>query len=633
MTILAALERLYDREIASGSANYSIQPIDFLIVLDRDGRVQRVEDRRIHGNKVRSGEAYAPSLPKRSGSAPAANIFWDKSDFVLGIGPSATMNKWKGKSTCDKQGAVDPEMIEAFNAKAGDYNARFVEANRPLVADVADPCLVAFRNFLDIWDPLDFEDLIGNDEVRDAWVMLACEIDGELRLIHEGPDATAIIDRERNDDDGFSAVCLVSGRKEPVARIHESVDLGLGDRVTLSSFNEDAFSSHGWSQGANSPMSKRSAIAVAKALSHLVKTGRSVRIGDQKLVFWAEVSGEAAEEVDLLLAECLGARSEAGKADEAAAAVREDIRRVLSGENGASGVLPDDVTVWTMLIGANSTRAIVSAMGEMGLSSFLRSYRLWQSDLAIPGAEASPVPNWVLARSLAPWRDGAYKEKKDKDLIHVVKDGQAALLKAVLSDTRLPAWILPRLISRIGRDGHVSAERMALINAAVRRAHRALAKPMINLDKGHLMTDIGAMHPAWHAGRIFALLERAQEYAVGSPGAGIGIKFLAQAAARPAAVLPRLIISARQRHIPKLLAGRVGASWMKGKPPALVSGIGRSIERDLGQSLVDADVLPARFTSEEQGIFLIGYYAERQKRFAKNSTNETDNTEPEEILA
>lgn len=631
MTHLAALERLYGRELADGSTHYSEQPVDFVLVLDAGGRVARVEDRRHHLKQVRSGRMIAPTPPRRTGSAPEPNLFWDKSDYVLGLGPSADATQWKGKtfpanlSEEERQG-----LIKELCVKAQQYRDRFVAKNLALLEGTEVPALVAFRRFLTRWDPSHFHSCIVNDEVRNAWTMLAFEDEAGLRMIHDEVEAIAIVDRARDEVRSGEGICLVSGRYGPLARTQHALSIGLKDKPTISSFNEDAFTSQGWRQGENSPISVNAELAVTEALAHLVRSGRSRRIGDRVLVFWAEAPSGEVQFEDHFLAACLGASSAADQEHETSTEVRESFRQMLDGVSASDTSIRSDVTVRVLLIGANSGRAIFHLASETGLKPFVESYQRMVMDLTIPGEPSRMRGHWSLARSFAPRKGNAYAHTREGEQIQIVTDAHEALVRAGLADERLPHWMLPQMLHRIARDGHVGAERIAIICAAIRRSWRHLNTMGFDANKDIFMLSKKDMTPAWHAGRIFATLEKIQDDAIGSTGAGIAVKFLGQAAARPSSILSRLILSARQRHLPKLLKGRAGSQSLATWSPEAVAAIGRKAESVIAESLEMAGPLPSRCSPEEQGLFLLGYYTERSLRFAKK-TEET--TKQEDAIA
>ena len=112
-------------------------------------------------------------------------------------------------------------------------------------------------------------------------------------------------------------------------------------------------------------------------------------------------------------------------------------------------------------------------------------------------------------------------------------------------------------------------------------------------------------YPPYVLGRLFAVLEGAQQAANPGINATIKDRFFNSACATPAAVFP-LLLKLSNSHLKKMDAGK--AVWWSRQ-------IGELIDR-LG---VD---FPAHQTLQEQGAFILGYYHQTHKRFEKK--NNTD---------
>lgn len=103
--------------------------------------------------------------------------------------------------------------------------------------------------------------------------------------------------------------------------------------------------------------------------------------------------------------------------------------------------------------------------------------------------------------------------------------------------------------------------------------------------------------PAYLLGRLFAVLEKAQQEAI--PGANTTIKdrFYGSASATPRVVFPQLLRLA-QHHIQKAEYGRVR-------------------DKQIEEILCCIADFPAHLGLDQQGLFAIGYYHQRQDFFAK----------------
>lgn len=108
------------------------------------------------------------------------------------------------------------------------------------------------------------------------------------------------------------------------------------------------------------------------------------------------------------------------------------------------------------------------------------------------------------------------------------------------------------------------------------------------------ITDI-----AYLLGRLFAALEKAQQDAIPGAGATIKDRYYGSASATPRVVFPQLL-RLGQHHIQKSKYGR--------RTDKLIEDIMQGIE-----------AFPAHLNLEDQGLFAIGYYHQRQALYTKST--------------
>lgn len=106
--------------------------------------------------------------------------------------------------------------------------------------------------------------------------------------------------------------------------------------------------------------------------------------------------------------------------------------------------------------------------------------------------------------------------------------------------------------------------------------------------------------PAYHAGRMMAVLALIQRKALGDVGSNIVQRYFASASATPALVLGRLVRLA-QYHLNKMDAG--SAIWYEKQLQGISTQLGGG--------------LPSTMTLEEQTLFALGYYQQRAYMFAR----------------
>ena len=146
------------------------------------------------------------------------------------------------------------------------------------------------RAFLATWQPEKFADSILTHDVLNANLVL--KLDGTSGYIHGREEAKALWADLLNTEDAPEGLCLITGETAPIARLHPAIKGVWGGQSSggsIISFNKESFTSFGKEQGANAPVSEKSAFAYTSALNYLLRSDKhSLRIGDASTVFWAE---------------------------------------------------------------------------------------------------------------------------------------------------------------------------------------------------------------------------------------------------------------------------------------------------------------------------------------------------------
>jgi CRISPR-associated protein Csd1 len=114
--------------------------------------------------------------------------------------------------------------------------------------------------------------------------------------------------------------------------------------------------------------------------------------------------------------------------------------------------------------------------------------------------------------------------------------------------------------------------------------------------------DPGRKDVAYLLGRLFAVLEKAQLDALGSINATIKDRFYGAASATPATVFPRLL-KLSQHHIEKAEYGRVS-------------------DTRIAEIMEHIDSFPSHLGLEDQGLFAIAYYQQKNAIYKKKETED-----------
>jgi len=178
-----------------------------------------------------------------------------------------------------------------------------------------------------------------------------------------------------------------------------------------------------------------------------------------------------------------------------------------------------------------------------------------------------------------------------------------AVVVSILDGSPYPRTLLQQCVRRIRAEQHVNRARAAILKACINRFNRIhnpqTKEVLVSLDR--INTDTG-----YRVGRLFAVLEKIQEEA--NPGINTTIRdrFYGAASATPVTVFPQLL-KLKNHHLPKLSPGRK-----------------INMEKEIQDIIGEMKGFPSHMTLDQQAMFAIGYYHQRQDFFVskKDLNNE-----------
>jgi len=605
--ILPALIEHYDRLVEAGEDvapyGFSRQKISFFVHLDEKGKPydpeRPVKDLRVEGakgSKLIARRLVVPGQSKPSGQGINPCFLWDNASYMLG---------WRAD---DPNPDRTRQSFEAFRDK-----------HLALRGVIDDEAFEAVCAFLSAWDPGAYEP---NEEEAEALGSFGVfRVGKERRFVHERPAVRGWFVEEMKkaaEAERPSAPSLTTGEPSPIARLHEPKIKGVwgaqSSGAALVSFNESAFESYGKSQGENAPVAEQDAFRYCTALNHLLADDtRRTTIGDATVVWWADAptaEGEAA------IASFFTGRApvddeedDAHEAEDAKTKdrVRAAVKAIAAGKP-TRGLSDADARFHVLGLSPNAARLSVRFWWDGELGEMVEKIVQHQRD-----AQLEPVPEYEAGRPLSICRmvratARVHGDRADMDTVSPTLAGEIA--RAVLTGGPYPLSLLESIVRRVRADGRLDHTRAAIVKACITRRRRVLAgrrKPeevpvSLNLDGPE----------AYQLGRLFAVLEKTQSDALGEVDATIRDRYFGSASATPAAVFPRLI-RLNQHHIAKLEGGR------------------RVNREKLFQEVCShIDRFPRHLSLEEQGLFQIGFYHQRQAFYTKNENAAEAAAEPVE---
>jgi CRISPR-associated protein Csd1 len=593
--ILKALADYYDRLEADPSSDvaafgFSRQKIGFQVVLEKDGKLHEVQK---IGTKVGQRDVpeslVVPGQAKPSGSGINPCFLWDNAQYMLGF----------------KADDPKPERTqEAFDA--------FRDRHLAEESEVDDAAFSTVCRFLRAWDPARAAEIKDLEEKTSSFGVF--RIRGEDAYVHQREKVLAYWHRQLNSapaDDTPMAPSLISGLVQPIARLHEpkikGVYGGQSSGATLVSFNADAYESFGKVKSYNAPVGVTDAFKYCTALNRLTgDRDRPVRLADTTVVYWSEsptaFEGSFGDAFDPQY-------TSKGAEDRG---TTDRVRGfLLSLRQAAGGDTLEDADVPFYVLGLSPNAARVSVRFWLVGTVQEFAVRLGQHlvDLELAGGPPSTPPS-----TLQHILDQTARERDD---IQPLLEG--ATMRAVLTGGRYPASLLAAVLRRVRADGQTDGVnghiRASIVKAYLVRDARLNAQQ----ETIGMSLDPECPHMPYHLGRLFAVLEKVQEEALGHDlNVTIKDRFFSSASANPVAAFPRLL-RLHAHHLDKLTADKQGLKVVREK---LVQEICARIDARKG--------FPTHLPLDQQGQFFIGYYHQRQDLFTKktdsnNTTSREDN--------
>jgi len=435
------------------------------------------------------------------------------------------------------QAAKVPERHEAFMARLH----ALPETAR------ADSGVSAVIKFLEEGDFAGLQSSEGWEELRQGNPNLSFRLDGDDCLVCERPAVRAVVSQiesepARTESDGW---CLITGRRAGPTRLHPSIKGVRGAQTSganLVSFNLDAFTSHGWSQGTNAPISPAAAHAYTTALNHLLARGNErhrLVEGDTTFVFWAA----APTAIEDQFAHLLGSYAADQQVSDGAP-VRETFDSV---RRGLRPSLDDNTPFYVLGLAPNAARLAVRMWHEGTGAELARNILRHFDDLEVVGlgAERNVPRLWRLVGATA--RDGDLKKLSD------TLRGQLAsgVMAAILDGLHYPATLLARTVARCRAEQAVWPIRASIVKAVLNR--RSPAKEVT------VSLDLDEPNVGYRLGRLFAVLENIQRSAQGDINVTIRDRYFSAAMMAPRSAFAELM-RLKNAHLKKVRRSNAGLS-------------------------------------------------------------------------
>lgn len=584
--ILQALVDYYEALAVQGRVakpGWGIAKISYALNLDKQGRLLNLISLKLTKQKGKKAvevpqSILLPEATKRTAGV-AAQFLWDNAKYVLGLDAS-------GKAERSKQcfEAMAQKCQEILAAAVGEKAAAlkaFFAGWQPEAAHenaLLQPYMEDLLSSANLMFKVEGESVEQDEEIRKAW------------------DAY----KSQQASDTAQGICLVTGKKAPVARLHPNIKGLYGAQssgAALVAFNALAYESYEHKQGDNAPVSEYAAFAYTTALNTLLASERNyLRIGEMTVVFWAEGADKDNEDVfdDVFSSE--------NKIIEDAD-LQGFFEKVSQGQafSVKDYLVKPENKFYILGLSPNAARIAVRFFFADTFGDFIKNYEQYFREFEIikPSFDNRVnVPLWQILQ------ETANKNSKDKAASPLLA---GAVLRSILSGIKYPEALYQNTILRAKADQDnpdknitkISRIKAAIIKACLLRNYKN------NEEVVTVALNEECKKVPYVLGRLFAVLEDLQEKA--NPGINSTIKdrYFNSACATPSVTFP-LLTKLANTHLKKISAQRGMVIYFE----KLIGELMNKLE-------VDNNAMPARLSLPEQGEFVLGYYHQVQKRFEK----------------
>lgn len=602
--LISALCDYYDVLAKKGLVlpdGYSGVGIHALIALTEDGAVDSIVDcqeTEIYTVKDKPKERKVPKtvmLPKRTEkTAIDANIIEHRPLYIFGLNYDA---KTAALSASDGKD------------KAKKSHDAFVEKNLEFIDGIDTPLVNAYRSFMKTWKPEEQEHnetLLGAGKLLVTGKFAFCLAGRPDKLLHDEPKIKEKWEQmyaaSTESDDAQSAQCCITGEYLPIERVHAKITgLPGGSSMgnTMVSYKNAAEESYGKKQSFNSCISANAVKKYTEALNYLLadKHHRTL-IDETTYIYWAASGDEACNSIFSALA--FGDTMDSEHTDEWLDSVFDGIKSGRATREIVDGIdnIDSDVSFYVVGIKPNSARLALKCIYRQSFGKVLQNTIVHYSDMQIGSGGGKPMSVRTICKELV-----SPKSSNDK----VSPALMAKLFDAIINGTAYPDALLTAVVRRVKTDTDdeknsyikMNNVRMGLIKACINRSARLKGKQ----EEIKMSLDLENRDPAYLCGRLFCKLEDIQRRASNDTlNRTIKDAYFSSAATRPAVVFPKLL-SLSQHHLAKL--DDKTAYFMD-----------REVTEILGMM---GSIFPSHLTLKEQGVFMLGYYQQKNQRFEKKA--------------
>lgn len=566
--ILRALYDYYQRCEGLPAFGMELKQIAFLIVIDRDGRFLRFEDRRID---KKSAQQFLVKKSVGRSSAPVANCLYDNSQYVFGYSDKGDMEKMRKYFDTFKSKVEELYVKVPTHLSMRAVHLFYQHTPKAIIERMqADP----------LWD-----EIVKN--LSKKFSTFSFLVAGDTEIVASQREILKAIAEEEEEG---GKLCIVTGDRAKTVEVTTATMIpGSQATAKLVAFQvKSGYDSYGKEKGNNAPISEEAEFAYTTALNHMLRADshNKFMVGTRTFLFWASSDSDAAKASEDSIFALFGRTEDNDDPNRRIELVQQTFMSIYNGKLSAD----KDDRFYILGLAPNSARIAVVYWAELPLKDFAGIISRHFEDMEIADSRKDKKPYAGLHSILGAVTLGG----KSSDAAPNLPD---AVVKSIFQGIPYPASLFQSCIRRIRAEQSLTITRAAIIKAYLNRLNDNNNKKLnIMLDKEN--TNLGYL-----CGRLFAVLENLQ-YAANNQDS-IRSSYMNAASSTPSAVFST-ILKLSNNHYGKLAKDKKGlAMYFDAQKEGILAML-----KDFPETL----------NLQDQGRFFLGYY--HQKHHKENKETE-----------
>jgi CRISPR-associated protein Csd1 len=605
--LLESLAKLAESDGLMDDQDYGPSPLHWSILLAKDGRFLGAAPYTTEKNgKVFPGKIEIIPNRLRRGAAIEPQLFYDNTGYLFGT----VIDTKKSSQTHGQWLLTDDKLLAS------------ITAHEAALAATGDEGLKAIVGFLKSRGSQPDRTVdIPVEATAGQWFAFSLEGDTDGQLVCHRPAVRKWLAHQRTArvDEKPTAFCVVTGELvTPLEHNPETLKLpgGNASGASLISFEEEPYKSFGWMGNDNAPIGRYTNQAIHRAVRRLVSPSypdpkvagqmlprRSIKISDNTVVaFWTDDAANP-------FADSFFEMMSAPNPDPS-----EVARMLAAPHKGRLPILEDPSNFFAVTLSGAQGRAVVKDWFVTSVATMAGNMGRYFDSLVLPFPfDKPPIPSVQnLLRSITLYG-------KDENITPGLA---ASMYLAVIHGRPLPPVILANAVARCRMEGPTPKKVKGFKGDSFRRSHLRMQVIKVALSGLHCSkstkfteAEVAPMlnetieTPGYLLGRLLAVLDNIQN-ASSERDVNVSVtdKFYTPASTYPKQVFPKLL-QLSNHHYAKLRRKKVGLSVVMDK-------LKISIISKLTAGF------PSTLSIEDQGMFAIGYYQQRQSFFTPKQSEQ-----------